>query len=122
MHNVCTCEVYAWPDCRYDNQHCPKHYQECSCPATYPAEWSWCQFVHCPRKERHVTRWRLHVPDGVSEDLVKALVAEAGGKLQDRPSARAYDNKTMFFFEGSRTVAQVILSLDRGFEAFPDNP
>jgi hypothetical protein len=122
MDKKCTCESYLWPDCRYDNQHCPTHYRECDCPANYPSQGLWCRFVHCPRKERHATRWRLLVPDGLTEGVVKGLVEAAGGTLQDRPPARSYDNKTIYYFEGSWTVAQTLLSLGVDFEAFPDRP
>lgn len=122
MDKKCTCESYPWPDCRYDNQHYPTHYRECGCPAHYPSEALWCRFVHCPRKERHVTRWRLLVPDGLTEGMVKGLVEAAGGTLQYRPPARSYDNKTIFYLEGSWTVAQTLLSLGKDFETFPDRP
>src|SRR5262249_33767887 len=65
---ACTCEVYPWPDCRYDNQHCPIHYPECDCPDHYPSDKLWCRFLHCPRKEKHATSWKLFVPRERSED------------------------------------------------------
>ena len=119
MELKCTCEVYAWPDCRYDNQHCPKHYDECGCPETSPSDGRWCRFVRCPRKEKHATEWRLFVPEYVSEHAVRILVEKAGGTFQDKLTYCTDSKKTAYFFEGSRAVAKALLSIDKNFEACP---
>jgi hypothetical protein len=119
MKSHCTCEVWAWPDCRSDNQHCSQHYLNCSCPETAPSKTHWCHFVHCPRKEKHVTQWRLFVPTEVSEAVVRGLVKDAGGTFQGHVGYRTSPNTTGYSVEGSRTVIHAILSLDDTFEAYP---
>ena len=115
----CTCERYGWPDLRHENQHCPVHYHECGCPESDPTDKSWCRYMHCPRKEKRATSWKLFVPYVVPEDEVRRLVEDAGGTFHGRQTYRTGINKAVYHFDGAWAVAGALVALDKDYEAYP---
>ncbi len=114
----CTCEQYGWPDLRRDNSRCPIHSHDCGCDADHVSKDLWCPFVHCPRKEKLVTTWKVFVPYEIPEVTVKILIEEMGGVYLGSQTYRTDIDKACFHFDGSWEITQILLSQDERFEVY----